>query len=205
MPYGTAFVGRFSALPLFVRPQGRPGGEDLVFLCAMADREENSYPTDLWLLEKGEPPRRLTGDGKTGAFLWDGPHTLLFISRRDPQAQKLQEAGEEATAFYRLDTTGGEAVKAFQVPLAASPLEKVGGRPVPALRAVGLGLLQSLPFKGQAEGGTAPGQAGGAGLPGPGRAALLLQRQGLCEQKAHRPVPLRGSHRRPHPGDAGGL
>ena len=103
-----------------------PGGEDLAFLCAMADREENSYPTDLWLLEKGETPRRLTGDGKTGAFLWDGPHTLLFVSRRDPQAQKLQEAGEEATAFYRLDTTGGEAVKAFQVPLTASPLEKVG-------------------------------------------------------------------------------
>ena len=103
-----------------------PGGEDLAFLCAMADREENSYPTDLWLLEKGETPRRLTGDGKTGAFLWDGPHTLLFVSRRDPQAQKLQEAGEEATAFYRLDTTGGEAVKAFQVPLSASPLEKVG-------------------------------------------------------------------------------
>src|SRR5699024_7636235 len=97
-----------------------PGGEDLAFLCAMADREENSYPTDLWLLEKGETPRRLTGDGKTGAFLWDGPHTLLFVSRRDPQVQKLQEAGEEATAFYRLDTTGGEAVKAFQVPLSAS-------------------------------------------------------------------------------------
>ena len=56
----------------------------------------------------------------------DGPHTLLFVSRRDPQVQKLQEAGQEATAFYRLDTTGGEAVKAFQVPLTASPLEKVG-------------------------------------------------------------------------------
>ena len=70
------------------------------------------------------PAFPLTTDGKTGGFLWDGPHTLLFQSTRDPEQKKRAEAGEEHTAFYRLDLRGGEAQKAFEVPLSASLLEK---------------------------------------------------------------------------------
>ena len=103
-----------------------PGGEAIAFACAQADTEGNAYSRDLWLLQEGKTPLRLTGDGKTGAYLWDGPHTLLFTTTRGKEGEKKREAGEEYTEFYRLDIRGGEAVKAFSVPVNATPLEKAG-------------------------------------------------------------------------------
>ncbi len=104
--------------------RGPQGG--LAFLAAQADPEENTYRRDLWLAPQEGEAFPLTTDGKTGGFLWDGPHTLLFQSSRDPEQKKRQEAEEDYTAFYRLDTRGGEAKKAFSVPLSASLAEKVG-------------------------------------------------------------------------------
>lgn len=102
-----------------------PAGKDLAFLCAQACREENAYRRDLWLLKEGETPLRLTGDGKVGAYLWEDAHTLLFTADRG-EGKKEREAGEDYTAFYRLDTRGGEAVKAFSVPLSATPVAALG-------------------------------------------------------------------------------
>ena len=103
---------------------GPEGG--VAFVAAKADVEENGYQRDLWVKPQEGEAFQLTTDGKTGGFLWDGPHTLLFQSGRDPQGKKAQEAGEEYTAFYRLDVRGGEAQKAFSVPLSASLVDKVG-------------------------------------------------------------------------------
>ena len=97
---------------------GPEGG--VAFVAAKADVEENGYQRDLWVKPQEGEAFQLTTDGKTGGFLWDGPHTLLFQSGRDPQGKKAQEAGEEYTAFYRLDIRCGEAQKAFSVPLSAS-------------------------------------------------------------------------------------
>ena len=99
-----------------------PQGE-LAFVAAQAEMEENSYRRDLWIKPPQGEPLQLTADGKTGGFLWDGPHTLLFQSGRHPQQKQRLEAGEEFTAFYRLDIRGGEAKLAFTVPLAASLAE----------------------------------------------------------------------------------
>ncbi|MGI6254844.1 MAG: S9 family peptidase [Acutalibacter sp.] len=104
--------------------RGPEGG--LAWIAARADVEENGYQRDLWLKPEAGEAYQLTGDGKTGGFLWDGPRTLLFSSGRDPQRKKLTESGEEATTFYRLELGGGEARKAFQVPLSASLLDKAG-------------------------------------------------------------------------------
>ena len=102
-----------------------PAGKDVAFLCAQACREENAYRRDLWLLKEGKTPLRLTGDGKAGAYLWEGEHTLLFTAERG-EGKKEREAGEDYTAFYRLDTRGGEAAKAFSVPLSAVPVAALG-------------------------------------------------------------------------------
>lgn len=99
---------------------------DLAFLGAKANVEANSYDRDLWVKPKEGDAFQLTTDGKTSGFLWDGAHTLLFASSRDPEQKKHLEAGEEYTTFYRLDLRGGEAKKAFSVPLSASLEEKVG-------------------------------------------------------------------------------
>ena len=132
-------------------PQG-----DVAFLAAQADVGENTYRKDLWLQPREGEAFPLTTDGKTGGFLWDGPHTLLFQSGRDPEQKKRLEAGEEYTAFYRLDTRGG------------------AGRGLPALRPVESAVFQGLCPQGQRQGAASPREAGRAGLPGVGRAALLL-------------------------------
>lgn len=95
------------------------------FLCAKADTGENGYLRDLWVLKDRDAPLRLTGDGKTGAFLWDSADTLLFTSSRSEEGKKKREAGEERTDFYRISLHGGEAEEAFSVPLSVIPLEKV--------------------------------------------------------------------------------
>ena len=46
-------------------------------------------------------------------FIWDDEKTLLFISNRGEKPQPEVES----TTFYRIRTDGGEAVKAFTLPL----------------------------------------------------------------------------------------
>lgn len=69
-------------------------------------------------------PWRLTGDGKTGAFLWDSADTLLFTSSRSEEGKKKREAGEERTDFYRISLHGGEAEEAFFRPPFRDPSRK---------------------------------------------------------------------------------
>ena len=102
---------------------GPEGG--VAFVAAKADVEKNSYRRDLWLQPDQGNAWQLTTDGKTGGFLWEDGHTLLFTSGRDPEGKKHQEAGEEFTSFYRIDIRGGEAQKAFSLPLSASLVEKI--------------------------------------------------------------------------------
>ena len=75
--------------------------------------EENSYRKDLWLKPLDGPAFPLTTDGKTGGFLWDGPHTLLFQSGRDPQGKRPRRPGKSTPLFTAVDVRGGEAQKAF--------------------------------------------------------------------------------------------
>ena len=103
--------------------RGPEGG--LAFLAAQADMDKNNYQKDLWLKPERGEAFPLTTDGKSGNFLWDDSHTLLFASSRDPEAAQCRENGEELTTFYRIDIRGGEARKAFSVPLSASLQEKV--------------------------------------------------------------------------------
>ncbi|MFQ7103688.1 MAG: hypothetical protein ACLRQ4_00435 [Neglectibacter timonensis] len=115
------------------------------FLCAKADTGENGYLRDLWVLKDRDAPLRLTGDGKTGAFLWDSADTLLFTSSRSEEGKKKREAGEERTDFYRISLHGGEAEEAFSVPLSVTPLA-VRGR-LSAAGGLGHALLQGLYVK----------------------------------------------------------
>lgn len=102
-----------------------PHSNNAAFICARTNMEQNSYERDLWLLPENGDARRLTTDGKSGGFLWDDDNTLLFTSGRDPEAAEKGKSGENFTSFYRIKLCGGEAEKAFSVPLSASLVEKV--------------------------------------------------------------------------------
>ena len=95
-------------------PRYSPDGRYLAFTVIAADQNENGYKNHLWLKKEGEAEaRQITFSGKDSMFLWQDAETLLFASARtkDDQAKEL----EEKTCFYRLNVTGGEACKAFEV------------------------------------------------------------------------------------------
>ena len=96
-------------------PSLSPDGTMTAFVVSRADREENDYKADIWLLEQGQV-RQLTSGGDGGSFLWTKDGTLLFPCRRDPALRKKAEAGEPVTVYYEIDPRGGEARFAFSVP-----------------------------------------------------------------------------------------
>ena len=102
-----------------------PSGTNAAFICANADMAKNGYSRDLWILPEMGDAYRLTTDGKSGGFLWDNESTLLFSSGRDPETAEKAGNSEAQTSFYRIRLSGGEAEKAFSVPLSASLAEKI--------------------------------------------------------------------------------
>ena len=106
-------------------PAISPDGRRAAYVTARQNAKENRY--DTWIhvsdLETGET-RQLTWSGKESGFAWEDDHTLLFAAERG-EADKPGK-GEEKTVFYRLDITGGEARRAFEVPLSVDGIKPLG-------------------------------------------------------------------------------
>ena len=102
-----------------------PDGKRAVFCMSEADPEANSYKANLWLYQDGQT-RRLSGMDKEQGFFWEDDTHVLFPAIRTDADKKRSEAGEKFTVYYRLATDGGEAVKAFELPIAAGALEPTG-------------------------------------------------------------------------------
>lgn len=98
-----------------------PGGQQAAFALSRSDQENNRYESHLYLYQKGSI-RRLSGLGKESTFFWEDATHILFPACRQDAEKKRAEAGEPFTAYYRLATDGGEAEKAFELPLAAGEL-----------------------------------------------------------------------------------
>lgn len=99
-------------------------GKDIAYVVSRCNEKDNSYDQKLHMW-KNDQDVTLTQSGKESLYLWEDEHTLLFANMRDPQDQKAVENGEEKTVFYRLDTRGGEAVKAFEIPLTVLDIKMV--------------------------------------------------------------------------------
>ena len=109
-------------------PKYSPDGRYLAFTVTTMDRDGSGYRENLWLKKEGEAQaRQLTFSGKDGLFLWQDAETLLFASVRSKDDEA--EEPDEKTCFYRLNVTGGEAYKAFEI-----------GKTVAAIRQVRPGL-----------------------------------------------------------------
>ena len=102
-----------------------PDGKQAAFCVAEADPEDNSYKANLWLFRDGQS-RRLTGMDKEKGFFWEDDTHILFPAVRSDADKKRAEAGDIFTAFYRIATDGGEAVKAFELPIAVGELQPTG-------------------------------------------------------------------------------
>ncbi|MGM9668308.1 MAG: prolyl oligopeptidase family serine peptidase [Faecousia sp.] len=93
-----------------------PNGKHLCFVVSQADREGNKYSSCIYTL-KGKTARQLTSGGREGSFQFLDEDTILFPGNRDES-----KAPSVESKFYRMSLSGGEAVKAFTLPI---PVEKL--------------------------------------------------------------------------------
>ena len=90
-----------------------PGKTKAVFVKTNIDVASNGYLQHLWLYDHGVI-KQLTAGDKEANYCWEDDDNLLFSADRE------KENDEFSTTFYRLNINGGEALKAFTLPLQVS-------------------------------------------------------------------------------------
>ena len=97
-----------------------PDGGKLAYVLTGVDREKKEYVSRL-RMRTGEDDRPMVSDGRIGDFFFeDAEHLLFATDRRDEKKKdKDEDEKEPSTVLYRLPLTGGEAEKAYELPLDA--------------------------------------------------------------------------------------
>lgn len=105
-------------------PTLSPDGTLLACAVTQSDWEENSYKTDLHLMEVSTGNfRSLSQKGRDGDFLWDDEETLLIETDEEPSKDKKYEI---KTSYDRLSIKTGERVRAFSIPGRVGQIKKCG-------------------------------------------------------------------------------
>ena len=95
--------------------KSNPSQDKLAFVVSHVNEKSDSYDRSIWIKEK--EIKQLTNGQHESLFIWMNDETILFQSMRDEEDKKLVEAGEERSVFYQISVKGGEASKAFTIPL----------------------------------------------------------------------------------------
>ncbi|MBR1561413.1 MAG: S9 family peptidase [Clostridia bacterium] len=102
-----------------------PDGKHAAYVVERQNYKKNRYDACIHLLDCGTgASRQMTFSGKESDPVWEDAHTLLFPAQRDEDDEPKKR--EKKSAFYRLDIRGGEARRAFEVPLKAEGLRPLG-------------------------------------------------------------------------------
>lgn len=102
-----------------------PEETTLSFVVTSSNQEDNCYNSNIWTYQPATNTyTQLTAQEKESSHLWDTKDTILFAATRSSSDVKRKEAKEIFTTYYRISTKGGEATKAFEVPLAVHDLKK---------------------------------------------------------------------------------
>ncbi|MEJ5229509.1 MAG: S9 family peptidase [Pseudothermotoga sp.] len=101
-----------------------PDGNYLGFVLHRSDFEENRYLSSIWIYELASGRfTELTAGFQESSFIWIDKETVLFPAFREKKDKERKEAGEPFTVFYRIKISGGEAQRAFEVPLLVKQIE----------------------------------------------------------------------------------
>ena len=103
-----------------------PDGEKLAYVLTGIDREKKEYVSRL-RLRAGEDDRLMVSDGKIGEFFFeDESHILFATDKRDEKKKDRDDEKKGAsTVLYRLPLTGGEAEKAYELPIDADGFKRL--------------------------------------------------------------------------------
>ena len=102
-----------------------PDGKRAAYVVKRQDYKKNRYDACIHLLDcESGVSRQLTYDGKASDPVWEDGHTLLFSTQRG--ADDKPEKHRKKTVFYRLDVDGGEARRAFELPMDVGDVRPLG-------------------------------------------------------------------------------
>lgn len=99
-------------------------GKSCVFVLSEMDKKNNGYKSFLYLYRNGKI-RQLTSVGKETSFIFKNNNELYLFTSRSDEEKKDTEALRQFTPVYSLLLDGGEAVKAFELPIRASMVKKI--------------------------------------------------------------------------------
>ena len=101
-----------------------PDGSKIGFVLHHMDVEENKYLSNIYIYDiKTENSTKLTSQGSKKTFLFKDTNTILFPDIRDSKDKTRKEKGEDFTVYYEIPLNGGEANKAFEIPLNVANIE----------------------------------------------------------------------------------
>jgi len=99
-----------------------PKGKSAAFVVRTTDEKDNKYPANIWLHDKAGL-KKLTGLDQENSFIFEDDDHILFPAVRDDIDKHKKAANDVFTSFYCLDINGGEAQKAFTIPLSVSSIQ----------------------------------------------------------------------------------
>lgn len=104
-----------------------PKGDNACFTVSSCNVEDNSYNSNLWIYNLSlDKYYQLTSFNKEKNFIWlQDNETILFQGVRDSKDKKELEEGDEFSQFYKLNIHGGEAIKAFKIPMTVETIIEV--------------------------------------------------------------------------------
>lgn len=91
----------------------------LAWVVSSTNLKKDAYESNIWVME-GQRSFQLTAFNQESFYIWDSTDALLFASKR-----LKEEAKSISTEFFRIRVDGGEALKAFSLPLPVTGLEKI--------------------------------------------------------------------------------
>ena len=107
---------KFAGTPQFSRD-----GKYLAYTVKGAKKDLKGYESDIYVVKDGAS-MRLTAGGDGNGFVWTKENTLLFSAMRDKSDKDRAAKREVFSVFYEISPEGGEAVRAFELPIAAGAL-----------------------------------------------------------------------------------
>lgn len=101
-----------------------PSGKNTGFVLHEVDLDENKYLSNIYIYnEESKDKMKLTALDEERSFIWKDDNTILFSTKRNKKDKEKQKNGEDLTVYYEIRIDGGEANKAFEIPLNVTNME----------------------------------------------------------------------------------
>lgn len=95
-----------------------PNGLHTGFVVHEADLEENKYLSNIYIYDNEKKNyMQLTSFDEESTFEWENNENIIFSAIRNEKDKKRKKDKDQFTSFYKINISGGEAKKVFEIPL----------------------------------------------------------------------------------------